>query len=111
MGDIYDERSCAVPLASLDMTDRPRHRILIEYNRIEIACAEHCLEVLRVIACAEPRGNERQRASQRKNSRIWPARHNAPLDPTLERFCGRSDEAAEVASPMNVTDAPAATSA
>jgi hypothetical protein len=28
---------------SLDMTDRPHHRILIEYHRIEIACARHCL--------------------------------------------------------------------
>ena len=71
------------------MTDHPRHRITIEYNRIEIAFAEHCLEVPRVIACAEPSGSERQWTSQRKNSRLRPARQNIPFDPTLEPFCGR----------------------
>jgi hypothetical protein len=36
--------------------------------------------------------------------------YDAPLDPLLERFCGQ-DEAAEVGSPINVTDAQAAQSA
>jgi hypothetical protein len=61
---------------------------MIEYDRIETAGAKDCLEVVYVIASAVPGGNERQRTSQRKNSRIRSAWHDDPLDPTLERFCG-----------------------
>src|ERR1700730_1170898 len=88
MCDVSDKPSCAVPAAFLDMTDRPNHRILVEYNHIEIAHSECSLEVPRVLACTESRGNERQWTSQSKNVRIRPARRNTPLDPTLERFCG-----------------------
>jgi len=61
---------------------------MIEYNRIEIARMEHCLEVPCVSARPEPRGNERQWTSKRENSRVRPTWHDTPLDPTLERFCG-----------------------
>src|SRR6516225_6288903 len=89
MGDIYDGRPCAIPFTSLDMTDRPRHRVMIEYNPIEIAFAENCPEVLRVIAYAEPSDSDWQCTSQRKDGRNLPARHNDPINPTLERFCDR----------------------
>src|SRR5215472_5181743 len=88
MGDIRDDRSCAVPYVFMYKIDRPHHRIMIEYDCIEIARTEYCFDVMRVIACSEPRGDERQWTSQRNNSRIWSAWHNVPLDPTLERFCG-----------------------
>jgi UDP-glucose 4-epimerase len=56
---VRDERSCAVLFATLNVTDRPHHRIVIEYDYIEIVRVEHCVEVLGVSASSEPRSNER----------------------------------------------------
>src|SRR6266404_5723392 len=103
MTDVRNERTCAIPFASLNKSDRPRHSIVIEYDHIEIACAQHCLEVPRVIACAEPGGNGLASARTVGFGRPGTMLHSIRRS---NASAGRSDEAADVASPTNVTEAP-----